>query len=165
MNKLKNLDSVLKKILSKYPKRSYTYELGVIDETNERDEGSKEVKKKPQTNAEILYLMCMGSNLGKVKIPSRDVLKYTADDWKFELRDEMISDLLNKVNNEEWSVRDLDLYMNQYAYIIQEHCRNLITNKDKRIAPNSPYTIEKKGSDTPLIDTGELIEAIICRLK
>ena len=55
--------------------------------------------------------------------------------------------------------------MDKVAEMLGGHCRDLIQDRDKRITPNSKKTIELKGSDTPLIDTGQMRRAIVGRVK
>lgn len=51
----------------------------------------------------------------------------------------------------------LDLYGQQMATAIKKYMRDL------KNPPNHPYTIAKKGSSNPLVDTGQLIESIVWR--
>ena len=69
------------------------------------------------------------------------------------------------IYEEDWTKKDTDLYMDKVAEMLGGYCRDLISNRDKRIKKNSPKTIELKGSDTPLIDIGQMRRAIVGRVK
>ena len=161
------LQKVEKELLKKSYKKTYTIEIGIIDGVSEERDEKKDIEKyghpSPQTNAELLYLHCNGSQPNH--IPKRDVLKYTIDDRYNKLSDPVLNELSEHIYEEDWTKKDTDLYMDKVAEMLGGHCRDLISNRDKRIKKNSPKTIELKGSDTPLIDIGQMRRAIVGRVK
>lgn len=162
------LQNIEDDLLKKLPKKSYEIEIGIIDGVSEKRDEQKDIAKyghpSPQTNAELLYLHCNGSRPNK--IPKRDVLKYTKDDWQNKLSEPTLRELEeNLIYEEGRDEKDTDLYMDKVAEMLGGHCRDLISDRDKRIKPNSPKTIKLKGSDTPLIDTGNMRRAIVGRVK
>lgn len=167
-----DIESILKKVeegLRKKIEKEYTIEIGIIDGlSDERKEDEKvkipESESKPYTNAQLLYLNCMGSVPNK--IPARNVLQYTIDDFNNFLYKEITEELINQINNSDsWEIEDTDRYINQVAEMLGGYCRDLISNRDSRIQENSKTTIELKKSDTPLIDTGQMRRAIVGRVK
>ena len=161
------LQKVEKELLKKSYKKTYTIEIGIIDGVSEERNEKKDIEKyghpSPQTNAELLYLHCNGSQPNH--IPKRDVLKYTIDDRYNKLSDPVLNELSEHIYEEDWTKKDTDLYMDKVAEMLGGYCRDLISNRDKRIKKNSPKTIELKGSDTPLIDIGQMRRAIVGRVK
>lgn len=161
------LQKVEKELLKKSYKKTYTIEIGIIDGVSEERDEKKDIEKyghpSPQTNAELLYLHCNGSQPNH--IPKRDVLKYTIDDRYNKLSDPVLNELSEHIYEEDWTKKDTDLYMDKVAEMLGGYCRDLISNRDKRIKKNSPKTIELKGSDTPLIDIGQMRRAIVGRVK
>lgn len=162
------LQNIEDDLLKKLPKKSYTIEIGIIDGVSEKRNKEEDVEKyghpSPQTNAELLYLHCNGSYPNH--IPKRDVLKYTLDDWQNKLSEPVIRELEeNLIYEDGWDETDTDDYMDKVAEMLGNYCRDLISDRDSRIEPNSPKTIELKGSDTPLINTGNMRRAIVGRVK
>lgn len=162
------LQTIEDDLLKKLPKKSYTIEIGIIDGVSEKRDETKDIEKyghpSPQTNAELLYLHCNGSSPNK--IPKRNVLKYTSDDWQNKLSEPTLRDLEeNLIYEDDWDETDTDDYIDKVAEMLGNYCRDLISNKDTRIKPNSPKTIALKKSNTPLIDTGNMRRAIVGRVK
>lgn len=54
--------------------------------------------------------------------------------------------------------------LEQIGERLVELCKKQIES-DRPFAPNSPVTIAKKGSNTPLIDSGKLLEAISYKIE
>lgn len=167
-----DIESILKKVEDRFRKKiekEYTIEIGVIDGlSDERKDDDKvnipESDTKPYTNAQLLYLNCMGSVPNK--IPARNVLQYTIDDFNNFLYKEVTEELVNQINQSDiWEIEDTDRYMDKVAEMLGGHCRDLISNRDSRIQENSKTTIELKKSDTPLIDTGQMRRVIVGRVK
>lgn len=94
-----------------------------------------------------------------VKIPERSFLRKGHD----ENADRIIRQTeraLGQVVAGHMSIDDvLDLYGQQMSRAISTYMRDL------KSPPNSPITIENKGSSNPLADTGQLIESIDWRVE
>lgn len=165
--KVNSIIQNIEKDLYKRTKKSYTIEIGIISGDSEERDPSEDIKKhgspSPHTNAELLYLNCNGS--GPNHIPKRDVLQYTIDDWNNKIKQRVLKDLSKKILDPDRDEKKADEYMDKVAEMLGGHCRDLIQDRDKRITPNSKKTIELKGSDTPLIDTGQMRRAIVGRVK
>lgn len=90
----------------------------------------------------------------EIVIPERSFLRSGHD----ENSDRIIAQTeraLGQVLAGKMSVDDmLDLYGEQMATAIKTYMRDL------RDPANHPYTVEQKGSNNPLVSTGELIESI-----
>lgn len=138
----------------------YALLIGVIDETNERENEEQSNKRKGVNNAELLFIHENGSPLRN--LPRRPILQYTLEWANLQLPtvlDECIEGILNG-----WSRKQLELRLNQFGSNVAEHARDLIANRDPRLAPNKPSTIKGKKSDLPLFDTGELSRSITFKL-
>jgi len=105
------------------------------------------------------FLGATGMHLKKdtttITIPSRSYMRGTFDEQESELAqmsDELEFEIVTKGKSMRSALNELGV-----THEIQIQ-RNM---KDKgRFEPNHPYTIEKKGSSTPLIDTGRLRQSI-----
>lgn len=113
------------------------------------------------TNADLMFIHENGSPLNN--IPARPVLDLTIE-WanKSGLLNRTIEKLL-KIYIESKNLDLMDQEMNKLALKIQNYARRLIYDKDPRLVENAPSTISRKGSDTPLLDTGQLARSITCR--
>lgn len=132
----------------------YWLEVGIFSSQTSRDGGGV-------TNAEILFINEYGSPLRH--IPSRPVLKY-AIEWGYEqLQDHVYEDLIKAYVKSGLDKLVLERKIKQFAMRLQNYARNIIIDKDGRLAPNSPSTIKKKGENYPLHDTGQLARSIQCR--
>lgn len=110
---------------------------------------------KKATNAQKLYYNSMGSPLKK--IPSRKVLEPAIEDKLDEIGFELNKGVvMGLVAGEE----EMDKAYNRAGLMAQQACVNWFDNPKNNWAPNAPYTIKQKGSDSPLIDTGEMRKSI-----
>lgn len=114
------------------------------------------------TNAEIMFIMEYGS---KTKdIPSRPVLEKTIEYAKKELLENAVVEGLKnyvisgKISDFEKSLEKMCIRMENYA-------KTGIRRNTLGLEPNKPYTIEKKGSNVPLLDTGQLANSIRCKYR
>ena len=120
-----------------------------------QEEQDEEGKKRKATNAQKLFWNSMGSPLKK--IPSRKVLEPAIEDKLDE-----IGEVLNKgvlmgiIAGQE----AMDKAYNRAGLMALQACINWFDNPKNNWAPNSPHTIKQKGSDSPLIDTGEMRKSI-----
>lgn len=158
----------------------YVVEIGIFHADNEdkrlniRDEythyvdkeGEIRVKKRNYksdiTNAEIMFVMEYGSPTNH--IPPRPVLQKTIDYAKKKLLHDMLERgavryfITGRIEDFEQELEKMCLRMETYA-------KAGIRRNELGLAPNSKYTIKKKGSDVPLLDTGQLSKAIQCRWR
>jgi len=114
--------------------------------------------KEPINNAELLYVHTMGSPARN--IPARSVLAPAV-----EAKDnrEHIVDAL-KAAGEAALKGNKQAYEDELmraALEAQNAARAWFTDARNSWAPNTPETIQRKGSDRPLIDTGEMRKSII----
>ena len=115
----------------------------------------QEENAKKVTNAQKLYYNSMGSPLKK--IPSRKVLEPAIEDKLDEIGFELNKGVvMGLVAGEE----EMDKAYNRAGLMAQQACVNWFDNPKNNWAPNAPYTIKQKGSDSPLIDTGEMRKSI-----
>lgn len=160
-NKVKN------SLLSNYNK---IIKYGIPQDTDTRPIETESVQKKGKngrvytrkvrvagglSNANILALMEAGSPVNN--IPSRILLdavrkKYNKkiDEYFIKIFDALLENNSTKA----------DLLMEELALRVQTWCQKFFTDEDNGWAPNAPSTIKQKGSDRPLIDTGELRKSI-----
>ena len=108
-----------------------------------------------KTNAELLYFHTHGSPLQK--IPARPVLEPA-----IEYNKEEISRYLGEAikNGLDGNIDNANNALNKAGLKAQKSAQEWFTNPANKWAPNSPLTIRLKGSDKPLIDTGELRKSI-----
>lgn len=112
-------------------------------------------KGEPINNAELLFIHTNGSPIKG--IPARPVLEPAINEHK-----ERISASFKEiyaataVNNQSERERAI----HRTGLIAQNACREWFTNPKNNWSPNNPATIRRKGSDRPLIDTGELRKSI-----
>lgn len=109
----------------------------------------------PVTNAELLFIHTNGSPIRN--IPPRPVIKPALKNSKDDINRYRMRILKSAVRGEFNEARD---DMERLGLKAQKVCRNWFDNPENGWAPNSPATIARKGSDRPLIDTGELRKSI-----
>ena len=94
-----------------------------------------------------------------IKIPERSFLR-KAHDEKGEQVLKQSERALGLVTSGQMSLEQyLDMVGRNYVTMIKE----FIVELDS--PPNHPYTVEQKGSDNPLVSTGDLVESISYRVK
>ena len=149
----KNLDRI-KKLFeetdTKYIK------VGILASTNARQEGEL-------NNAEIGFIQEFG-RMENPHIPARSFLRMPLRQHlkeKIEKSKTFSEESINKAiesGKADYLVKQLGLLAEQ---IILEAFE---TSGDGKWAPNAPYTIAMKGSNKPLIDTGELRKSITSKV-
>lgn len=135
----------------------YVIEIGVLSAQTHR----KEKIAVGLTNAELMFIHENGSPLHH--IPARPVLQMALDWAK---RTELIVKTVSKCVGIMLATNDtneVDKEMNRMCLKIQNYARHIIYDNDGRLAPNSPYTVARKGTNHPLFDTGQLARSITCR--
>lgn len=124
------------------------------DEMNPKVE-SGEMK---YSKAYEMWLQTYGSPLWRS--PPRPVIEPA-----IERNKEVIAKQLRKVSEVVLDGGDADLELHKAGMMGQNFVRGWFTNPENGWPPNSPLTEERKGSDKPLIDTGELRKAITYVVK
>ena len=94
-----------------------------------------------------------------VKIPERAFLRRSHDENGEDVLKKCERALGLVISGQMSLEQYMDMVGRNYASMVKTYIRNL---KDP---PNSPVTIEAKGSDNPLVDTEGLIESISYRIK
>lgn len=108
------------------------------------------------TNAELLYIHTNGSPINN--IPARPVIEPAIEKDKNNITT-LLKDATKKAldGDSAGSMKSLELAGMEG----QNASRDWFTNPENNgWAPNSPVTILRKGSENPLIDTGELRKSI-----
>jgi len=120
-----------------------------------RDEMNPKVEsgEMPYSKAYQMWLQTHGSPLWQ--IPPRPVLEPAIEHHKGE-----IAGQLKKATDMALNGGDPEPELHKAGMMAQNFARGWFTNPANGWPPNAPATIERKGSDRPLIDTGELRKAI-----
>lgn len=105
-------------------------------------------------NTEIEVInRAMWNELGTVNMPSRPFMRNSID-WNIDEINRFMKEqkevLMNGGNARE-VLENIGLFQ-------KDLIQNEILTGD--FEPNAPYTVEKKGSDHPLIDTGEMLRSV-----
>lgn len=106
-------------------------------------------------NANILAIMEAGSPVNN--IPPRVLLEAVKKKHEKKIDEYFLNIIDALLNGDEKSA---DALMNELALRMQTWTQKFFTDKDNGWKPNAPSTIKAKGSDKPLIDTGELRKSI-----
>lgn len=146
---------VLAQGLKKLDDGKYKIQVGLFGEKNDRPMDAN----KGLTNAEIGFKQEMGS--ASERIPRRSFLWDTFTQHGKELEDE-IKD--KKLVDKLFLAGKVD----EYLKLVGVACTNLVvkaftTSGWGNWKPNAPMTVKLKGSSKPLIDTGQLWQAISSR--
>lgn len=150
---MKFIDDIKKEII-RTSFKTVIIELGVIS-------GKSKFKRTASigiTNAELMYIHEHGSKDGR--IPKRPVLMLALQDamtMYIPAFFSSINNIFDKVHVEH----QLDVLCNK----IENHAKNMIYHGDKRLTPLKQSTINRKKSDLPLFDTGQLARSIKCRWR
>jgi hypothetical protein len=110
------------------------------------------------TNAELLFIHTKGSPINH--IPARPVLQpaIEADGNKQSITNEINASIKASLAGDKPLA---EKKMMRAALAGQNAARRWFTDSRNNWAPNRPATIERKGSDRPLIDTGALRASIV----
>lgn len=127
--------------------------IGVPQEKTERDKNVQgETTNEPITNAQLMFIHTNGSPIKN--IPKRPTIEPTIDENKDKIN-EKFKNAVNKILTNRGDGKD-DL----------ERLGLWVVNKVKarfgseELEPNTEGTIKRKGSDRPLIDTGQLRNSV-----
>ncbi|GED34029.1 hypothetical protein P9G84_22380 [Brevibacillus centrosporus] len=137
----------------------YAHTLG-IRQKEMRDEMNPKVEsgKMPYSKAYQMWIQSHGSPLWKS--PPRPVLEPAIEHNK-----DVIAKQLRKVSEVALDGGDPEPELNKAGLLGQNAARGWFTDPANGWPPNSPITEERKGSDKPLIDTGDLRKAITYVVK
>lgn len=149
--KLLNCVNILKKGMP-------SIRVGILGSTNNRTDGE-------QTNAEIGFVNEFGKMSGFPKIPERSFIRMPLNTYfmpKLHTKKSLTGKELEK-SIAEGKVEDFATKVGLVAEeVIQEA---FATHGFGEWKPNAPMTVELKGSDSPLIDTGELRRSITSKVE
>lgn len=112
----------------------------------------------PYSKAHELYVHTNGSPLWRV--PPRPVLEPA-----IENRKEQIAELMKDAVNVALEGENIQVELEKVGMQGQNICRDWFTDSANNWEPNTEKTVKKKGSDKPLIDTGELRKSITYVVK
>ena len=114
------------------------------------------------TNSHIMFVMEYGSPIND--IPERPILRQTVAWAKENLLQPTIKRGLKKYF-ETNNIKDFEDELNKMCIAIENHINTGVRRKEFDIPPNASSTIEAKGSDIPLLDTGQLVKSIraVCK--
>ncbi|AUN22250.1 hypothetical protein RSJ22_12715 [Clostridium botulinum] len=112
----------------------------------------------PYSKAHELYVHENGSPLWNV--PPRPVLEPAMDNSKERIAKKMKQAALSTLDG-----NNLTPELEKVGTLGQNIARDWFTNPENKWHKNSDDTIKRKGSDKPLIDTGELRKSIIYTIK
>lgn len=126
-------------------------------------QGGKKYKKKSRDGKEEgadLVDIAIWNELGTGRIPARPFLGQTVDQHGAEIQ-KAAAQLVQKICKGQL---DAQSALKQLGVLTVGYVQNQITDGD--FEPNAPMTVQRKGSDHPLIDTGQLrqgISYVICK--
>ena len=126
-------------------------------------QGGKRYKKKSRDGKEEgadLVDIAIWNELGTDRIPARPFLGQTVDQHGAEIQ-KAAAQLVQKICKGQL---DAQSALKQLGVLTVGYVQNQITDGD--FEPNAPMTVQRKGSDHPLIDTGQLrqgISYVICK--
>lgn len=94
-----------------------------------------------------------------IKIPERSFLRSSHDQHGKEVFDESERALGQVISGKMTVDQYMDMVGRNYVTMIKDFIVELDTPE------NHPFTVERKGSSNPLVDTGGLVESISYRVK
>ena len=115
--------------------------------------GYQQGKTKSQKGVDLLDI-AMWNELGTARAPSRPFIRQSADRNKGDI-EKFCADQLKKVTQGGTAERILNAIGVMQKGLIQD----TISKSKEWAEPNAEFTVERKGSDTPLIDTGRLMQS------
>lgn len=139
-------------------KGSGNYDFDQLEAKRASVSNSKSKSKQSHSSSRNVTLVEIGAinefGSPKESIPERSFLRSTVKEHKdkYRLKFKIISEKIIK------KPQDFKILMGKLGQIAEDDVKAKI--RDLREPPNSPKTIKLKGSDNPLIDTGQLRQAI-----
>lgn len=132
--------------------------VGILGDTNNRTQGE-------QTNAEIGFTNEFGKMTGYPRIPERSFIRMplkTRLEPKIKTKKSLTGPELEKAIAEGKTVE----FATKIGLVAEEVIQEAFaTNGFGEWAPNAPMTVELKGSNSPLIDTGQLRRSITSKVE
>ncbi len=125
--------------------------VGVPQEKTERKEDDKE-SAEPITNAELMFIHTNGSPARN--IPPRPVIEPTID----ENQERITKDYENAIKNVLDGKKSGMIELEKLGIWLMNKIKAKFGSEE--LAPLKPATIKAKGSDRPLIDTGQLRNSV-----
>lgn len=110
---------------------------------------------KKYSEAHSLYVQSHGSPLWHV--PPRPVLEPSVEANKERIGKQLANASVAAIKGDE---DKRDLYLDRAGQVAENAAKKWFENPENGWPPNAPATIKAKGSDSPLIDTGEMRKAI-----
>lgn len=131
--------------------------VGILGESAKRTQGGI-------NNAEIGFVNEFGKMTGHPKIPARSFLRMPLSMHFMDKVKEKKS-LSSKEFEKAITNGKADDFARKVGLVAEEVIQEAFsTNGYGNWKPNAPYTVEKKGSSSPLIDTGQLRRSITSRI-
>lgn len=140
----------------------YIIELGVFTGQSYRRDEDKNLKFEGLNNAELMFIHENGAPTRN--IPDRPVLDMTLKWAKDNIIPETLNRCYENLHKGNWTKDDIERELKIMCQRIQQYARDIIYINDGRLKANKPATIERKGENHPLFDTGQLARSIRCRL-
>lgn len=101
------------------------------------------------------------NEFGTKNIPSRPFMSTTADQNRDEVQ-KFAGALVGKIIDGKLSV---DIALKNLGEWYQKKLQMTIRNAKSWAAPNAPATVARKGSSSPLIDTGRMVQSVRYEVK
>lgn len=141
----------------------YYITIGVISDDSARNKSKLKTNVNVGiTNAELMFIHENGSRLKHV--PKRPVLSLTIKWAEKDLLPQTLDKICDGIFNKNWKEQQIKNELQKMCIRMQNYARRLIYD-GKKLKKNAPSTIKSKGSDTPLLDTSQLVRSITCQLK
>lgn len=137
-------------------------EIGVIDSNADRNKTTSKYglqNANDLNNAQLMFIHENGSPLRN--IPARPVLQLTFDHSKDTILEKALDNCVKLAFSDPSA--NLITELDKAAIKIENYARDIIYKSDL-LEPNSAKTIAAKGSDRPLLNTGQLARSITCRI-
>ncbi|CQR71677.1 hypothetical protein SOV_04730 [Sporomusa ovata DSM 2662] len=109
----------------------------------------------PYSKAYEMYVQEHGSPLWHS--PPRPIIESAIEKHKDKIADKLKPALKARLNGDEQGARE---GLEKAGMFASGKVKDFFTDPENGWAPNTPKTIEEKGSDRPLVDTGSLRQAI-----
>ena len=149
--KVKDNDQNYKELVNTFKKlkKKKTVVVGVL--------GSKATERKRGSDGDVTVVdVASWNEFGTDKIPARSFLRSTYEQDKAKFLG-IISRLRNEIALGKMDIKKALSIVGEYA---QAQVQKKITDGGDPFIPNTPTTAVKKGSTSPLIDTGQLRQSI-----
>lgn len=149
---IKRLKQLLKYLVGGLPK----VKVGILGETNQRNDGL--------TNAQIGFANEFGKMTGYPRIPARSFIR-TPLNLHFREKLKEKESLTGKELEKAIRTGQAEKFAQKVGMVAEETIQEAFeTHGYGEWEPNAPRTIAEKGSDSPLIDTGQLRRSITSKV-